>query len=227
MQGVVRHHIPDYLLLTDANPVLVDVKPREHANDTKVAETFAWVQNEVESLGWRFEIASEQPPVLLDNVRFLAGYRRPQSINEPALRALQATLFDNVTFGDAVRSVTGAEPLVRAARNRRHNLGVGHDPRLCNRGDDRHGGLPTACHHVQVRRVEVFVEVDHRDAERPDGGRGEVEHPDSGVAQLGPVGAVRSGGGGVEDELDVAEVRHGQEPGHTIGGGGHPALSRW
>jgi hypothetical protein len=115
VQGVVRHHIPDYLLLTDANPVLVDVKPREHANDTKVAETFAWVQNVIESLGWRFEIASEQPPVLLDNVRFLAGYRRPQSINEPALRALQATSFDNVTFGDAVRSVTGAEPLVRAA----------------------------------------------------------------------------------------------------------------
>jgi len=107
-------------------------------------------------------------------------------------------------------------------RNRRHDLGVGHDPRLSDSGDDRHGGLPTACHHVQVRRVEVFVEVDHRDAERPDGGRGEVEHPDSGVAQLGPVGAVRSGGGGVEDELDVAEVRHGQEPGHTIGGGGHP-----
>ena len=26
VQGVVRHHIPDYLLLTDANPVLVDVK---------------------------------------------------------------------------------------------------------------------------------------------------------------------------------------------------------
>jgi hypothetical protein len=193
VQGVVRHHIPDYLLLTDANPVLVDVKPREHANDTKVAETFAWVQNVIESLGWRFEIASEQPPVLLDNVRFLAGYRRPQSINEPALRALQATLFDNVTFGDAVRSVTGAEPLVRAARNRRHNLGVGHDPRLCNRGDDRHGGLPTACHHVQVWGVEVFVEVDHRDAEWPDRRGSEVEHPHTRIAQLGPIGMVCSG----------------------------------
>ena len=115
VQGVVRRHIPDYLLLTDAGPVLVDVKPREQVNDTKVAETFEWVQNVIESLGWRFEIASEQPPVLLDNVRFLAGYRRPQSINEPALRALRATQFDNVTFGDAVRNADGAEPLVRAA----------------------------------------------------------------------------------------------------------------
>ena len=115
VQGVVHRHIPDYLLLTDAGPVLVDVKPREQVNDTKIAETFAWVQNVVESLGWRFEIASEQPPVLLDNVRFLAGYRRPQSVNEPALRALRATQFDNVTFGDAVRNADGAEPLVRAA----------------------------------------------------------------------------------------------------------------
>lgn len=115
VQGVVRRHIPDYLLLTDADPVLVDVKPREQVTDTKVAETFEWVQRVIESLGWRFEIASEQTPVLLDNVRFLAGYRRPQSINEAALRALRATQFDNVTFGDAVRNGIGAEPLVRAA----------------------------------------------------------------------------------------------------------------
>ena len=115
VQGIVRRHIPDYLFLTDADPVLVDVKPRDQVSDTKVAETFEWVQNVIDSLRWRFEIASEQPPVLLDNVRFLAGYRRPQSINEAALRALRATHFDNVTFGDAVRNAVGAEPLVRAA----------------------------------------------------------------------------------------------------------------
>ena len=51
VQGVVRRHIPDYLLLTDADPVLVDVKPREPVNDTKVAETFEWVQHVIESLG--------------------------------------------------------------------------------------------------------------------------------------------------------------------------------
>lgn len=113
--GVVRRHIPDYLLLTDMNPVLVDVKPREHLNHTRVAGTLAWVRNEVEPLGWRFEVASEQPQILMDNVRFLAGYRRPESINEPALRALRALQFGNVTFGDALRNVDGAEPLTRAA----------------------------------------------------------------------------------------------------------------
>ena len=165
VQGVVRSHIPDYLLLTDANPVLVDVKPREQVSDTKVAETFDWVRYVFESLGWQFEIASEQPPVLLDNVRFLAGYRRAQSVNEPALRALRATQFDNVTFGDAVRNVNGAEPLVRAAlfhmlwtqevstqiyrkfcrRNRsstresRHDVG-GYPHRYRNAGDVRRRG---------------------------------------------------------------------------------------
>ena len=66
IQGVTRRHIPDYLLLTDAGPVLVEVKPREQISDRKVAETFNWVQNVSDSLGWRFEIASEQPPVLLE-----------------------------------------------------------------------------------------------------------------------------------------------------------------
>ena len=69
VQGVVHRHIPDYLLFTDAGPVLVDVKPGDQVNDSKIAETFAWVQNEVESLGWRFEIASEQPPVLNPRAR--------------------------------------------------------------------------------------------------------------------------------------------------------------
>ena len=57
VQGVVRRHIPDYLLLTDADPVLVDVKPHELVSSTEVAETFEWVHNVIESLGWRFEIA--------------------------------------------------------------------------------------------------------------------------------------------------------------------------
>src|SRR6476660_7018350 len=69
--------------------------------------------------------------------------------------------------------------------------------------------------------VEVLVEVDHRDAEGPDGGGGEVEHPHARVAQLGPVGAMCAGGGGVEYELDVTEVRHRKQAVDTSCGGGH------
>jgi hypothetical protein len=123
-------------------------------------------------------------------------------------------------FGELVDVGAGARPC-RLRRNRRHDLGIRHDPRLCDRGDDRHGGLPATRHHVQIGGVEVLIEIDHWNAERPDGRGGEVEHPHTRFSQLGPVGAVCTGRGGVENEFDVAEVRHGQESVDTLGGSRH------
>ncbi|MBF5001825.1 TnsA-like heteromeric transposase endonuclease subunit [Nocardia sp. BSTN01] len=71
--GKVRRHVPDYLLFTGEAPILVDVKPRARLAKPIVVTTFAWTRELVEGLGWRYEIASEPDPVLLDNIRFLAG----------------------------------------------------------------------------------------------------------------------------------------------------------
>lgn len=73
IKGRTRRHIPDYLLLTPDAPVVVDVKPAKRLSDPVVLETFAWTRDVVESIGWRFEIASEPPEALLENVRFLSG----------------------------------------------------------------------------------------------------------------------------------------------------------
>ena len=43
--GKIRRHIPDYLLLTDGGPVVVDVKPAEPLDDPAVAETFEWARS--------------------------------------------------------------------------------------------------------------------------------------------------------------------------------------
>jgi hypothetical protein len=40
--GTIRRHIPDYLLLTEGGPVVVDVKPASLLDDQAVAETFKW-----------------------------------------------------------------------------------------------------------------------------------------------------------------------------------------
>ena len=56
--------------------MVVDVKPDELLDDPAVPETFDWVRAVVDSLGWSFEVASEQPRVMMDNVRFLGHYRR-------------------------------------------------------------------------------------------------------------------------------------------------------
>lgn len=37
-----RKHVPDYLLLTDAGPVVVDVKPRSQFDKPKVKFTLDW-----------------------------------------------------------------------------------------------------------------------------------------------------------------------------------------
>ena len=57
----------------------------------------------------------------------------------------------------------------------------------------------------------MVVEVDHRDAERADGGGGQVEYADTGVAQRLPMVGVRAGRRGVEDQADVGEVGHGEQ----------------
>lgn len=41
VEGRLRRHIPDYLLLTDDGPVVVDVKPRHRLERPKVAFAFA------------------------------------------------------------------------------------------------------------------------------------------------------------------------------------------
>lgn len=41
-----------------------------------VAFTFDWSRLVVESRGWGYQVWSEPPVSLLENVRFLAGYRR-------------------------------------------------------------------------------------------------------------------------------------------------------
>ena len=46
-----RRHIPDYLLLTDTGPIVIDVKPRHRSDSPKVAFTLAWTRTVVESAG--------------------------------------------------------------------------------------------------------------------------------------------------------------------------------
>lgn len=111
----VRRHIPDYLLLTDDGPVVVDVKPARLLDAPDVVKAFDWVRAVVESLGWSFDVASEPPPILMENVRFLAGFRRRDRISEPTLSDLCGQNLDGVSVSEALHATQNAEPSVRAA----------------------------------------------------------------------------------------------------------------
>ncbi len=56
IDGRMHRHVPDYLLLTDSTPIVVDVKPRRRASAPAIARTLAWTRHAVESRGWRYEV---------------------------------------------------------------------------------------------------------------------------------------------------------------------------
>jgi hypothetical protein len=56
--GKIRKHIPDYFLVTDHGPVVVDVKPAHLLTKPTVADTFAWTRRLVEARGRRYEVWS-------------------------------------------------------------------------------------------------------------------------------------------------------------------------
>lgn len=107
-----RKHIPDYLLITDTGPVVVDVKPARRLADPKVAFTFEWTRELVEARGWRYEVATEPIAVELANVRFLAGYRRDWLFRPQLLAQLREKNLDGSPLGDALKCLPG-EPIDR------------------------------------------------------------------------------------------------------------------
>ncbi|WP_406107760.1 TnsA-like heteromeric transposase endonuclease subunit [Streptomyces sp. NBC_01003] len=116
VQGKLRRHIPDYLLLTDGGPVVVDVKPRHRLERPQIAFTFAWTKQAVESRGWQYEVWSEPDPCELENVRVLAGYRRSWLFAPVLLDGLRSTELDGRTLGDAFRLLPERpRPLVKSA----------------------------------------------------------------------------------------------------------------
>ncbi|WP_312870246.1 TnsA-like heteromeric transposase endonuclease subunit [Streptomyces himalayensis] len=116
LEGKIRKHIPDYLLLTDQVPMIVDVKPLHRVSKPEVAFTFDWTRQAVEARGWKYEVWSEPPTVELENVRFLAGYRRDWLFSAPLLEELRGIDLDGVPLGRAAACLPGQPGLqVRSA----------------------------------------------------------------------------------------------------------------
>lgn len=81
--------VPDYLVLTDSGPLVIDVTRRDRLVNLKYQRIFDRTRRVVESRGWRYELAHEPPRVEYANVRFLAGYRRRWLFDEEVLTEVQ------------------------------------------------------------------------------------------------------------------------------------------
>lgn len=116
VDGKLRKHVPDYLLVTEQGPMVVDVKPLHRLSKPEVAFTFGWTRRVVESRGWQYEVWSEPPTAQLENIRFLAGYRRDWLFSPDFLEELLTVDLDGAPLGQVpLRLPARPESLVRSA----------------------------------------------------------------------------------------------------------------
>ncbi|WP_237086088.1 TnsA-like heteromeric transposase endonuclease subunit [Mycobacteroides abscessus] len=115
VEGVVRRHVPDFLLMTDTGPVVVDVKPADRRDDPRTARTLAWTNMVVQQRGWRYEVTSGPAPVELANLRFLAGYRRVGLFDQQLTDRVRAITRSGMTLAEVLAAAPGPAHLARSA----------------------------------------------------------------------------------------------------------------
>ena len=104
----IRHHVPDFLLVMRSGTVrVVNVKPAERLQDPKIAEALAWPEELFRKHGWEYEIWPGADRVLLENVRFLAAYRRPGVVPEDDVDRAWERVEDGEELSLAERRLAG------------------------------------------------------------------------------------------------------------------------
>jgi hypothetical protein len=114
MEGIdgtrTRRHVPDLLLgMSDGAVTLVDVKPAHRLADAAVVAQMSWTREICIAAGWGFELWSGADPVLLENVRFLAGYRRPGLVDAGLIPVVLDEAAEPIGIGALERVLDGSQ----------------------------------------------------------------------------------------------------------------------
>ncbi|ROZ42909.1 TnsA-like heteromeric transposase endonuclease subunit [Rhodococcus sp. WS3] len=105
-----RRHVPDVLLShADGAVTVVDVQAASRLADPAVATQLAWTKHVCERRGFRFEVWSGANPVRLENLRFLAGYRRTLVTADLVPLVLEAASAP-ICIADLERRLSDARP---------------------------------------------------------------------------------------------------------------------
>ena len=112
----VKHkHIPDFLLITDRGPTVVDVKPAHRLSKPEVVSTFAWTRAALERRGWMYEVWSEPNEVELPRTaRTCRSCGSPDSTGIPHRRRPAGRCRNRPL--PACCAVTGRSPALEPAR---------------------------------------------------------------------------------------------------------------
>lgn len=110
----VRRHVPDVLLAgADGGVTVVDVKAPGKRADPEVRAVMEWTRQVAALRGWAFEEWYGAAPRLLENVRFLAGYRRRGLIDEQLIPAVLEAAGEPSPVAGVERRVSAHPALVR------------------------------------------------------------------------------------------------------------------
>jgi hypothetical protein len=125
-RGKSRRHVPDLLLAGGSGEVtVVDVKPAWKLQDPEVRAQFSWTRELARCRGWGFEAWSGADRVLLDNVRFLAGYRRSLVIEAGLIPVVLDAAREQVTIGSVEQDLASRYPVALARPVLLHLLWTG------------------------------------------------------------------------------------------------------
>jgi hypothetical protein len=69
----------------------------------------------VEARGWQYEVWSGAEPPELENLRFLAGYRRPWLFDAALLDEVRDADVEGRMFGEVVRGLAACDPATARA----------------------------------------------------------------------------------------------------------------
>lgn len=106
-----RRHVPDVLLAgADGGVTVIDVKAPGKRADPEVRAVMEWTRQVAALRGWVFEEWYGAPQRLLENVSFLAGYRRRGLIEEDLIPAVLEAAGEPSPVTDVERRVSCAHP---------------------------------------------------------------------------------------------------------------------
>jgi hypothetical protein len=109
--GRIRSHVPDFLLVSASAVVtVVNVKPANRLGDPRIVEALTWPGIVFGDHGWGYEIWSGCDPIVLDNVRFLAAYRRRAVVDDATVDRACQTVVDGEALAVAERRLAAGTP---------------------------------------------------------------------------------------------------------------------
>jgi hypothetical protein len=104
----VRRHVPDLLLArADGLVVVVDVKASARMTDSAVVAQFDWTRRVCSLRGWAYETWSGGEAAVVENVRFLAGYRRRRLVRAELIPAVLGVVGQQSTIGGVEAALVG------------------------------------------------------------------------------------------------------------------------